>query len=259
MSGLGAAVLFGLSTPLAKLLLPFSGTFMFAGLLYLGAGIGLAAAPPADAATQICEQYGSATIQGGRYVVQNNRWGTSSTQCITPTSTGFTVDRADGSVATNGAPKSYPSVFFGCHYGNCSETGGLLGASGLQASDQRFRQISTSVSMTYPSSGTYDAAYDIWFNKSQPSATTGQNDGAELMVWLNHTGSIQPIGSRVGTARSPCGGMIFRRCASLVRPANRGIPIRGCGSFTRRAPGGCQFSITRAARKSPAVFSAATC
>ncbi len=165
-----------------------------------GTAIGLAAAPPAVAATQICEQYGSTTIQGGRYVVQNNRWGTSATQCITPTDSGFTVDRAEGSVATNGAPKSYPSVFFGCHYGSCSDTGGLLGATGLRASDQRFRQITTSVGMRYPSSGTYDAAYDIWFNKSQPSATTGQNDGAELMVWLNHTGSIQPIGSRVGTA-----------------------------------------------------------
>ena len=54
--------------------------------------------------------------------------------------------------------------------------------------------------MSYPSSGTYDAAYDIWFNKSRPSTTTGQNDGAEVMVWLNRVGSIQPIGSKIGTA-----------------------------------------------------------
>jgi drug/metabolite transporter (DMT)-like permease len=46
VSGLGAAVLFGLSTPLAKLLLPSSGTFMLAGLLYLGAGIGLTVIAP---------------------------------------------------------------------------------------------------------------------------------------------------------------------------------------------------------------------
>jgi drug/metabolite transporter (DMT)-like permease len=45
-SGLGAAVLFGVSTPLAKLLLPSSGTFMLAGLLYLGAGIGLTVIAP---------------------------------------------------------------------------------------------------------------------------------------------------------------------------------------------------------------------
>jgi drug/metabolite transporter (DMT)-like permease len=45
-SGLGAAVLFGLSTPFAKLLLPSSGPLMLAGLLYLGAGIGLTAIAP---------------------------------------------------------------------------------------------------------------------------------------------------------------------------------------------------------------------
>ena len=39
--GLAAAILFGMSPPLAKLLLPESGPVMTAGLLYLGAGVGL--------------------------------------------------------------------------------------------------------------------------------------------------------------------------------------------------------------------------
>lgn len=39
--GLAAAVLFGISPPFAKLLLPESGPVMTAGLLYLGAGLGL--------------------------------------------------------------------------------------------------------------------------------------------------------------------------------------------------------------------------
>jgi hypothetical protein len=162
--------------------------------------LGLSGAQVASAAPVICEQYGSTTIQGGRYVVMNNRWGTSATQCIDVTSNGFSVTQADGQTATNGAPKSYPAVYYGCHYGNCSSSNNILSPNGLQASDSRFSTISTSVSMTYPGSGTYDAAYDIWFNKSRPSTTTQQNDGAELMIWLNHTGSIQPIGSKVGTA-----------------------------------------------------------
>jgi len=170
-----------------------------AASLLAAAGLALTS-QPATAAGQICEQYGSTTIQGGRYVVQNNRWGTSATQCITPTSSGFTVDQADGTSSTSGAPKSYPSVYYGCHYGNCSPSGDILSPNGVQTSSSAFAGISTSVSMTYPGSGTYDASYDIWFNKSQPNAKTGQNDGAELMVWLNHTGSIQPIGSKVGTA-----------------------------------------------------------
>ena len=46
-AGLAAAVLFGVTTPVAKrLLLPGSGPFLLAGLLYLGAGLGLSLAAP---------------------------------------------------------------------------------------------------------------------------------------------------------------------------------------------------------------------
>jgi drug/metabolite transporter (DMT)-like permease len=44
--GLAAAALFGASTPVAKLLVPGSGPLMLAGLLYLGAGLGLVVAAP---------------------------------------------------------------------------------------------------------------------------------------------------------------------------------------------------------------------
>lgn len=44
--GLAAAALFGASTPIAKLLVPGSGPLVLAGLLYVGAGLGLAAASP---------------------------------------------------------------------------------------------------------------------------------------------------------------------------------------------------------------------
>lgn len=43
MYGLAAAALFGVSSPLAKLLLPEAGPLLIAGLLYLGAGLGLLA------------------------------------------------------------------------------------------------------------------------------------------------------------------------------------------------------------------------
>ena len=109
---------------------------------------GVAAAQLATAAPVLCDQYASTPIQGGRYIVMNNRWGTSATQCIDVSSTGFTVTQADGSVATNGAPKSYPAVFYGCHYSSCTTSGNILSPNGLQASDPRFASISTSVSMT---------------------------------------------------------------------------------------------------------------
>jgi hypothetical protein len=41
-AALGAALLFGASTPLAKMLLGETSPWLLAGLLYLGSGIGLA-------------------------------------------------------------------------------------------------------------------------------------------------------------------------------------------------------------------------
>ena len=41
LCGVASAALFGLSTPLSKRLLPNIGPMMLAGLLYLGAGVGL--------------------------------------------------------------------------------------------------------------------------------------------------------------------------------------------------------------------------
>ncbi|MFF7096161.1 cellulose binding domain-containing protein [Streptomyces rubradiris] len=150
----------------------------------------LTTAPAARADTAICEQYGSTTIQG-RYVVQNNRWGTSETQCINVTDSGFRITQADGSVPTNGAPKSYPSVFNGCHYTNCSPGTSLPAQLGTISS------APTSISYSYVSNAVYDAAYDIWLD---PTPRTDGVSRTEIMVWFNKVGPIQPVGSQVGTA-----------------------------------------------------------
>ncbi|MBQ0999973.1 cellulose binding domain-containing protein [Streptomyces sp. RK62] len=151
----------------------------------------LVATPPAQAAdTVICEQFGSAVIQG-RYVVQNNRWGTSAAQCVTATDTGFRVTQADGSVPTNGAPKSYPSVFNGCHYTNCSP------GTTLPAQVSAISSAPSSISYGYVSNAVYNASYDIWLD---PTPRTDGVNRTEIMIWFNRVGSIQPIGSPVGTA-----------------------------------------------------------
>ncbi|MEV4169298.1 cellulose binding domain-containing protein [Nonomuraea sp. NPDC049709] len=164
--------------------------------LIIGAllAMGLFAAP-AQAAPVLCEKYGSASIQNGRYIVQNNVWGASTAQCIDINQNGgFTVTQAAHNNSTSGAPAGYPSIYAGCHYANCT-TGSNLP---MQASAGGFAGLRSSVSMTYPSSGTYNASYDLWFDPTP--RTDGQNTGAELMIWLNRQGSIQPIGSQVGTA-----------------------------------------------------------
>ncbi|MEO6084177.1 MAG: glycoside hydrolase [Umezawaea sp.] len=153
----------------------------------LVAGTIVASAGQAQADTTICDQYGSTTIQG-RYVVQNNRWGTSATQCLNVTSSGFRITQQQGSAPTNGAPVSYPSVFLGCHYTNCSP------GSTLPMQVSRIRNASSSISYQY-TGGTYDAAYDIWLD---PTPKTNGVNQMEIMIWFNRQGPIQPIGSVVG-------------------------------------------------------------
>jgi hypothetical protein len=147
-----------------------------------------AVAGPAQADTQICEQYGSTTI-GGRYVVMNNRWGTSAEQCINVTGSGFAITRQQGTGSTSGAPVSYPAVFLGCHYTNCSP------GSNLPMQVSSISSANSSISYSYVSGATYDAAYDIWLD---PTAKRDGVNAMEIMIWFNRQGSIQPIGSVVG-------------------------------------------------------------
>ena len=153
----------------------------------LVASIFVATSGSAQADTTICDQYGSTTIQG-RYVVQNNRWGTSAQQCINVTSTGFRIATQQGSSPTNGAPVSYPSVFLGCHYTNCSP------GSPLPMQVSRIRNASSSISYRY-AGGTFNASYDIWLD---PTPKTNGVNQMEIMIWFNRQGPIQPIGSAVG-------------------------------------------------------------
>ncbi|MGY0007482.1 GH12 family glycosyl hydrolase domain-containing protein [Micromonospora sp. I033] len=161
-----------------------------AGLLAVGSIVAVALGGTASADTQICEQYGSTTI-GGKYVVQNNRWGTTAQQCINVTSTGFSITRQDGVGNTSGAPVSYPSIFVGCHYTNCSP------GTNLPVQVKNISSAPSSISYNYVSGAIYNASYDIWLDP------TPKKDGVsqmEIMIWFNRQGSIQPIGSPVGTA-----------------------------------------------------------
>jgi cellulose 1,4-beta-cellobiosidase len=58
--------------------------------------------------------------------------------------------------------------------------------------------VSTSYSTTTTGSGAYDDAYDIWFNQASSTSDNSTN-GLEMMIWLNHNGSVQPAGSKVAS------------------------------------------------------------
>ena len=135
-------------------------------------------------------------VDGGVYTVQNNEWGSGAPECLAVGGRGgFTVTRSAIANSASGAPGGYPSIYRGCHWGTCTPHSGLpVPVSRLLSP----RTVTTTWTTNQPGAGAYDVAYDIWFNRS-PS-TSGQPDGAELMIWLNHHGPVQPFGSQVSTA-----------------------------------------------------------
>jgi hypothetical protein len=161
-----------------------------AGMLTIGA-------PRAHAAlTTLCNEQ-TASVASGTYVVQNNEYDSSASECVTTDGNAdFTVANSSIDNATDGSPGAYPSIYQGCHWGNCSSGG--LASTPIEVSNLTSGTVTTSWSTTQPGgSSDYDVAYDIWFN--QTPTTTGQPNCTELMVWLNHNGPVQPYGSTIAS------------------------------------------------------------
>ena len=106
---------------------------------------------------------------------------------------GFTITKQDASAPTDGPPVSYPSIYVGCHYGNCSPN------TNLPIQVKSFNKAETGINLKYVNSNAiFDASYDIWLDPEPKK--TGVNQ-MEVMIWLNREGSIRPIGNPVGNVR----------------------------------------------------------
>jgi hypothetical protein len=148
----------------------------------------------ADGTTLCASQFAPAS--GGRYTVQNNEWDSPAAECvIVGGGPDFTVSSSAIANPTDGPPGGYPSIYAGCHWGQCTKGG--LAARPLLLSGIAPVQVTSSWETTEPdgSGDIYDVAYDIWIN--QTPTTSGAPDGSEVMIWLNHQGSIQPAGAEV--------------------------------------------------------------
>jgi cellulase/cellobiase CelA1 len=164
-------------------------------LLALGGSFVVLSGGEAHAATSLCQEQ-TASVAGGSYIVQNNEYDSSAQECVTTDGNAdFTVASSSIDNATNGSPGAYPSIYQGCHWGDCSSGG--LSSDPIKVSNLTPGTATTSWSTTQTGSGAYDVAYDIWFN--QTPTTAGQPNGTEIMVWLNHNGGVQPFGSQVAT------------------------------------------------------------
>jgi Cellulose binding domain/Glycosyl hydrolase family 12/IPT/TIG domain len=159
--------------------------------LFISCALLWTAAPAAAQST--CAQQGTISINSNQYIYQQNEWNSTAPQCATVSGVGFSLTTANFNLPNGGAPATYPSIFMGCHWGNCTNAS----QSHMPIQESNIASASTSVNAALTSGGNYDVAYDIWFN--QTSTTSGQPNGTEVMVWINHNGFPQPFGSQVAT------------------------------------------------------------
>ena len=91
-------------------------------MAFLGtAAVTVLAAGSAHAATTPLSGMQSRPVVGGAYTLQNNEWGSGAPEIVTTNGkVGFTVTNSSINNATNAAPGGYPSIYAGCHWGNCT-------------------------------------------------------------------------------------------------------------------------------------------
>jgi len=136
---------------------------------------------------------------GKQYLIQNNNFGnpTASTQTLYYANNSFEVLGSTGT-ATSDSPASFPSIYVGAN--------GIIASGAYQTTDDNLpMQISAIVSAQSAftwSGGTgskdFNAAYDLWFAKTAPTAGS-YNDAVsgDLMIWLYKPTNRQPSGSSV--------------------------------------------------------------
>ena len=147
--------------------------------------------PAISKAQSTCAPFGVTALDGGAYNFQMNEFNSSTKECVTTSGVGFNITAASFNNATNGAPGAYTSLYRGCHWGTCTSS------NPFPIQESNIASATTSVALTQPSGYTNDSAYDIWFN--QTSTTSGQPNGTEVMIWLNHQGPAQPFGAQTAT------------------------------------------------------------
>lgn len=133
------------------------------------------------------------TVGGENYIIQNNNWGNPSGTDLILNYTNNSFKIASGSGSGASAPASFPSIYIG-NNGNTAN-----GVYSTKTTDNLPIQISaiTSLPSTFRYSGStssYNAAYDIWFANSPPTAEYKDGINGFVMVWLRDPSGKQPIG-----------------------------------------------------------------
>ncbi|MBX9362472.1 hypothetical protein [Streptomyces sp. WAC04114] len=142
---------------------------LLASALALGATVGLTSAPASAAVWNSCDQWGNTNLNG--YTLYNNIWGSGAgSQCIwanSGTNWGVWADHPG-----TGGIKSYPNQ-----------------TKAINKSITSLTSLTSGYNVSVPSSGAYNTSYDIW----------DTDHDYEIMLWVNKTGAVGPLGSSQGT------------------------------------------------------------
>jgi hypothetical protein len=141
----------------------------------------------AASAAQMCRPYQYLPVTNRlaeNFIIRNDDYG-GIRECVINSGTraNFAVEHSSAH-SRDREPVAFPYIFLGCSWGLCT-TGG-----GLPARVYALRDPHTGWDISAHAGGTWDATYDIWFDKEP--ITTGQATGAELMIWLNAHGFGAP-------------------------------------------------------------------
>lgn len=174
----------------------FTRLFTVGICIVVAAIVALMQTGPAHAA-QVCNNGDSITM--GKYWLNSNLWGASSgtgSQCLSDTSLNGDTIAWSTNWNWSGSPnsvKSYDSSVLGWHWGWKLANTGLP----IQLSTNTNVNTSWSFNLNQTTAGGQDVAYDIWLSTDPNLGNANPTD--EIMVWLDHTGSIQPVGSQQTT------------------------------------------------------------
>lgn len=139
---------------------------------------------------ELCGRYDILYVENDEYCIQNNVWGARTAQCIDVNGLTFTVTRADHIMDPLQAPASYPSIFKGCHWEECTTVSNMP----IRGSEVISANISWDFTMV--EGGDYQAVTEAWF---KTTSTPGSPDGTELMLYLNRHGGVGPGGDQIDT------------------------------------------------------------
>jgi hypothetical protein len=128
--------------------------------------------------------------------VWNPQGGATNCQTLSAACATFSITAQNcGSSSTSGAPVSFPEIIYGF-----KDSGDYSQNAPTPKQESAIASAPTSWSFNVPSSGTFNAVYDLWFNVNQNDYTVGNPPtGAYVQVWPYVKGSVQPPGSPTST------------------------------------------------------------